>query len=373
MLRKLLLFLLIFIGINGFSQQRILSENAFVSVLTADTGNELYSLFGHTAIRVSDPINGIDVVFNYGTFDFRTPNFYLKFVKGDLQYFVSTSTYEGFVEEYIYENRGVYEQKLNLTQAQKQEIFNHLVAVLSSEEKYYTYKFIDRNCTTMVVEQVESTIKNKISLKVKDAGNANRRILYGYLHEHFYENLGINIMFGCKTDKDLYNLYLPLQFLESIKITKNSVTGQPLTTETATVNPKNNGATPFSFRNSFYSYLLVIIIIALANKRVVYLTWLVICALLGIFLFWAGFYSLHEELSCNYNVMLFNPLLLVLVVFVLARNRKWALITAYTCAAILLAYLLFLLNKVQLLMFLPFIGLNALILWRILKKVKNSH
>ncbi|MDI1256442.1 MAG: DUF4105 domain-containing protein [Flavobacterium sp.] len=370
MRKKLLSFLLFFISISGFSQQRILSENAFISVLTADTGNELYSLFGHTAIRVSDPINGIDVVYNYGTFDFRTPNFYLKFIKGDLQYFVSTSTYEGFVEEYLYEQRGVYEQKLNLTQAQRQQLYDSLNGVLSSESRFYTYKFVDRNCTTMVLEQVEHAIKNKMSLQINDFGKTNRSILYGYLHNHFYENLGINIMFGLKTDRDLYNLYLPLQFMESIKITKNNVTNQPLTNVTTTINPKNNSEMPFSFWNSFYAYLLIILLIALVNKKAVYLTWLVISALLGVFLFWIGSYSLHEELSLNYNIMLFNPLFLVLVFFVLKKNTKWTLLTAYACASILLVYLLLLLNKVQLLMFLPFIGLNGLVLWRVIKKTK---
>ena len=103
---KILLVAVIFFAVtlNPFYSayaRRQLSENAQISVLTCDTGNELYSLFGHTAIRINDPANGIDVVFNYGMFDFRTPNFYLKFIKGDLQYFVSTSSFEDFYADYL--------------------------------------------------------------------------------------------------------------------------------------------------------------------------------------------------------------------------------------------------------------------------------
>ena len=145
------LFLLILLPVAAFAQQT-LSDNAKVSVLTCGKGNELYSLYGHTAVRISDPSSGLDMVYNYGTFDFSTPNFGLKFVKGDLQYFVSTSSFRDFLENYDYEQRSVLEQVLDLPQSKKQELFDRLNRVLSSSERYYTYKFIDRNCTTKVAD-----------------------------------------------------------------------------------------------------------------------------------------------------------------------------------------------------------------------------
>ena len=81
--RKIMFLLLIFNF--SFGQNLQLSKEAQVSVLTCGLGNESYSFFGHTAIRVADPANNIDVVYNYGAFDFRTPNFVAKFAKGDLQ------------------------------------------------------------------------------------------------------------------------------------------------------------------------------------------------------------------------------------------------------------------------------------------------
>jgi hypothetical protein len=97
-----------------------LSENAEITMLTASPGDELYSVFGHSAIRVYDPENGIDAVFNYGTFDFNTPNFYLKFIRGKLLYKLSVSRMEQFVPEYYLEGRAIYEQVLNLTEDEKQ-------------------------------------------------------------------------------------------------------------------------------------------------------------------------------------------------------------------------------------------------------------
>jgi len=91
-----------------------LSQDAQVSVFTCDRGSELYSTFGHTALRINDPNNALDIVYNYGCFDFRTENFYLKFVKGDLQYYVNVTSYEDFVFEYKLDRRQVIEQTLNL-------------------------------------------------------------------------------------------------------------------------------------------------------------------------------------------------------------------------------------------------------------------
>ena len=67
-----------------------------VSVLTCAPGNELYALFGHTALRIVDTITGMDVVYNYGTFDFNDPNFYTKFVRGKLDYYLNPESYVNF-------------------------------------------------------------------------------------------------------------------------------------------------------------------------------------------------------------------------------------------------------------------------------------
>ena len=126
MIKKLLLLLILFFQTIGFSQNPALSEKASVSIFTCGRGNELYSTFGHTAIRIKDSINNLDVVYNYGAFDFRTENFYLKFVKGDLKYFINATSYEDFIFEYQSDNREVIEQTLSFPLAKKQELFELL-------------------------------------------------------------------------------------------------------------------------------------------------------------------------------------------------------------------------------------------------------
>src|SRR5206468_3415667 len=95
-----------------------------ISLLTCSPGEELYSTFGHTAVRVTDSVRGSDIVYNYGTFDDRDPNFYTKFTKGIMLYALSGYSYQEFLQEYSSEKRGVIEQVLALTCAEKQRLSN---------------------------------------------------------------------------------------------------------------------------------------------------------------------------------------------------------------------------------------------------------
>ncbi|MGG7035821.1 MAG: DUF4105 domain-containing protein [Flavobacterium sp.] len=369
---KIFLVLLFFFNFqNTFSQEIKLSDKAFISILTCDSGNELYSLFGHTAIRVCDDTNNIDVVFNYGTFDFRTPNFYLKFIKGDLQYFVSTNSYGEFISDYRYLQRGVYEQKLNLSPAQIQNIYDTLFLSLYSDSRFYTYKFIDRNCTTMVVDKVQDQLKTPLSLQIKDSNKTNRTILYGYLENHFYENLGINIIFGHKTDKIFDKIFLPLQFMESISKSKNG--NLPLSNTTEIVNPKSETPAPFSVWNNIYTYISILAAIVLINRKWLTLGYFIFMGLFGIFLISVGFYSFHSEVEMNYNALLFNPLLLILVYFMIKNNKKWILKTSYINSVLLIIYTLYLINKPNFLMFIPMILTNGILLGKLILNLRKNR
>ncbi len=366
---KIALTIFLITASNAVLSQVQLSNNSEISVLTCDAGQELYSLFGHTALRIKDSTNGIDVVYNYGYFDFRTPNFYMKFVKGDLQYFVAVGPYEDFYPQYVYEQRGVYEQQLNLNITQKQKIFADLNAVLSSENRFYTYKFIDRNCTTMVADLINKNIDTKISTQIEDAKKTNRSILYGYVKHHFYENLGINLLFGAKTDKVFDHAFLPLQLMESIKVSKNN--GRPLLLNANVINIHSADRNPFSWWNNWYTYLLFFALIIIFNKKSIYLTYFIIAGALGLFMLAVGFVSLHDELNLNYNVLLFNPFLLLVVVFVIKNNKKWILRTSYFTLSILLVYILILANKAHFVLFLPIVLAHIFILVRIIRSCKK--
>ncbi|MBP2283019.1 hypothetical protein H4V97_001337 [Flavobacterium sp. CG_23.5] len=362
-LKKISFFILLFLTVNySFGQNLLLSKEGHVSVITCGTGNESYSLFGHTAIRISDPFNNIDVVYNYGAFDFGTPNFVLKFIKGDLQYFAVANSYADFINQYQYEKRSVYEQELNIAPNLKQKLFDNLNTSLASGESHYTYKFIDKNCTSMVVDIINKTLDTVAIVKKTDTDITYRTILYPYFDNHFYEKLGTSIIFGKKVDELGTQIFLPFELQKSLK--KVSFQNQPLARENKTILEFGKEMNT-SWWNNVYTYLLFLGFVILINKKSVAAFYLTIMALLGVFFLFAGFYSFHQELAYNYNMLLFNPILLSLLYLYHTKNRKWLYNLALFNLLSLLIYLVIMINKAHLMIVLPLVITSAVLLVRL--------
>ncbi len=149
-LRTLVFICFVLVTTANRAQIKITDKTTF-SILTCSPGADLYSLFGHTAIRVSDQQNGrfIDLVFNYGTFDY-SDNFYVKFAMGKLDYQLSVSRFGDFQKSYIDEWRGIEEQVLLLDHAQKLHLWELLQSNYQPENQTYRYDFFYDNCSTRV-------------------------------------------------------------------------------------------------------------------------------------------------------------------------------------------------------------------------------
>ena len=362
-LQKIILFLCIVATVHfSFGQNIQLSKNTQVSVITCGTGNESYSLFGHTAIRVLDTDNGIDMVYNYGAFDFDTPNFVMKFIKGDLQYFAVAHSYTDFLEQYRYEKRSVYQQELRIPSPLKQQLYDNLTTSLASGESHYTYKFIDKNCTSMVVDILNSTLDTAAIVKKTDTDISYRTILYPYFDGHFYEKLGTSVIFGTKVDRLGTQIFLPFELQKSLA--KVSFQNQPLAPENKTL-LEYKKETPRSWWNNAYTYVLFLGFIVLINNKKSDLFYLSIMGVLGLFFVFVGFYSLHLELSNNYNALLFNPTLLGLLYFYGTKNKKGIYNLALFNLAALAVYFFLIINKAHLLVVLPLIITSGIILVRL--------
>lgn len=361
-LQKIILFTLFWMSIPlSFSQTISLSKEAEISVLTCGTSTEVYALFGHTAIRVKDKANGIDVVYNYGAFDFGTPNFALKFAKGNLQYFAVANSYTDFITNYSYEKRSVYEQVLRLSATQKQQLFALLNESLLLENREYTYKFIDQNCTSMTVDVINKALTKNIIVKKGDTTTTYRSILFPYFNNHFYEQLGTSILFGTKTDQAGTAIFLPFELKESLD--QIQLGQSPIVKENKTLlefEPKTNP----SWWNNPYTYLIVLAFVLLINKKTTDTIYLASMGVLGIAFIILGLYSTHLELGNNYNILLFNPILFVLLYFAKANNTKWMKYTLTINLIALGIYTLLLLNKAHLWIVAPLIITSAIILVR---------
>ena len=198
------------------SAQR-LSEQARISLLTCTPGEELYARYGHTALRVQDPENDLDEVFNYGIFDFHTEHFYWKFVRGETWYELGAAPMWWFMREYDEEQRPVYEQVLNLTAQQRQAIWRALVINYQPENCKYLYNFVFDNCAMrpywLIAKALGDTIRSDYT---GYTGQTYRRFIRHYTGGLSWANAGINLLFGPKADKPMRSedrLFLPEELM----------------------------------------------------------------------------------------------------------------------------------------------------------------
>lgn len=353
-----------------FAQDPVLSNNAKISVITCDVGNESYSLFGHTALRIQDSINNLDVVYNYGAFDFQTPNFVAKFAKGDLQYFAVANTFTDFISEYLYLKRSVFEQELTISTALKQQLFENLNASLRSGDSQYTYKFIDKNCTSMLVDILNKTLGGAVIVKKENTNISFRSILYPYFDGHFYEQLGTSIIFGTKVDQAGTHLFLPFELMKSLE--KTQYGGTLLAKKTKNIIDEKK-IPEDSWWNNWYSYVLVLGLIVVLNLSLVNQIYFIIAGGIGALFIFLGFYSEHLELANNYNVLLLNPVLIVLA-FILNNKKLTKLRTnlVYFNLGLLAIYLLILINKAHFVIVLPLIATNCYLFIKIILKDRKN-
>lgn len=199
---KKLLLSISFLGLVTVSKAVELSTQAQVSILTCGPGGELYSIFGHTAVRVQDPNTGMDLVFNYGTFDFNTEGFYVKFVRGKLDYMLSASSFNDFIETYKQEDRSVSEQVLLLTFSEKQAVMNFLEQNYKGNNKYYKYDFFYDNCTTRVRDLLSKVLGKSVVWNEKlNVEKSFRTSLDEYIVSMPWVKFGFYLGLGSVTDR----------------------------------------------------------------------------------------------------------------------------------------------------------------------------
>ncbi|MCW5920834.1 MAG: DUF4105 domain-containing protein [Saprospiraceae bacterium] len=180
-----------------------LSDSARVSLMTVAPGEFLYSTFGHSALRILDPANRLDRCYNYGTFDFEQPNFILKFCRGKLLYYLDVEPYRGFERGNLRDQRAMQEQTLNLSQTQKQRLFEVLEENALEENRYYKYDFFYDNCATRIRDVVGLTFDQPIQWDSSRLalGTTMRQLLNPYMTSQPWTHFGMNLGLGYAADR----------------------------------------------------------------------------------------------------------------------------------------------------------------------------
>lgn len=325
------IFLLVFVLSNLFAAAQD-SSRLRISLLTCTPGDELYSLFGHSALRVIDSNAVTDHVYNYGTFNFDDKGFYMKFVRGKLLYYMSIVSFEEFKWDYQSTNRGMTEQVLNLSGEEKQQLKSFLIENLKEENKYYQYDFFFDNCTTRLRDLIIKFKQPTPQLPaVRPTTMRFRQAIHEYLDrgKQPWSKLGIDILLGAKTDgvmKPAEQQFLPDNLLMAIDSNQNGqlvVSTQSLyKLEPATDN--QNWFTPMLF---FVGLLLLFVVLqfTIARKLPLLMAGLdgmlfFLTGLLGVILIFMWFATDHSMTKNNYNLLWALPSHIIISFFI--SNRK---------------------------------------------------
>lgn len=330
-------FVLLFFSTPRLSAQ-VDSCHKRISLLTATPGDLLYSTFGHSALRVTDSVSNRDIVYNYGTFNFEAPNFYLKFIRGKLPFYLSTDRFDDFITEYQEDDRGVTEQVLNLTCAEKTKIQMLLEENMMENNRGYKYDFTFDNCTTRLRDLIEKATDSTVQFgQVLQEKATFRDLIYEYLNKNDkqWSKLGIDILLGSKMDvatTPYQVMFLPDYLMKTLDST--TINKRPLVEEKHSLfkrdyskNEKNNLEHPFFL----FVFLFVIIAFLSFSKNSFIQKFLAsldgvlffITGLLGILLIFMWFGTDHIMCRNNYNLLWAWPMNVV-AAFYIHSKKGWA-------------------------------------------------
>jgi len=319
-----------------------------ISVLTIGEGTELVDAFGHTAIRVKDLELKNDLVFNFGVYDFDSPNFYSNFVEGRPEYKLGIQNYDNAIQNYIRQKRYIVEHKLNLDQNSSKIIIDFLIE--KSNDPYYIYDYFRDNCTTRIADIVIDKTDNKFKDdKLESKANLSYRdLIHAKINENSWAAVGIDLCLGAIIDKKINTretFFLPENFMNYLNIY-----GTDIIKKNIIYSPESE----IRYRENFPPPLLINLILSLIivaftifnyksnkwNKSLDTLIFL-ITGSIGILIIYLWFFSNHFAGAQNFNFLWAFPLNFALI-FAIYKNKipNWSV--GYIKLLIILIILLFL-------------------------------
>jgi len=334
--------LFIFFVIQLQKAQVNLSVYSEISIITAGPGDELYEKFGHSAIRIKDPVLNLDIIYNYGIFDFNAPNFYTNFAQGKMYYLLAKYDFKYFLNTYKKEKRWVKQQVLNLNQQQKQAYFNYLETNALKENATYLYDPFFNNCATKLRDITKYVFKNDVQFKNKDIGDYKslRNLMNQELYFNSWGNLGINLIAGIILDekrKSEAYMYLPDYvysiFKNATVKSNNDKNKQLVLREDVLLNFKEKSNSKFNLFSPIILFTLIAFIGVFITykdfknkKRTKIADFLVFftTGFVGLILVYLWVFSSHKTAPNNFNILwAFLPNLIL--AFKLSKNisKTW--------------------------------------------------
>jgi hypothetical protein len=341
MKKKILtLLVLCFFSITKNNAQVQLSVYSEVSIVTAGPGEELYEKFGHSAIRIKDPLLKLDLIYNYGVFDFNAPNFYSNFAEGTMYYILARYDFKYFLASYKRDKRWLKQQVLNLNQVEKQQFFQYLENNALAENATYLYDPFFDNCATKLRDVTKVVLNDTVVLNSEKITNNKtlRALMNQEIYWNTWGNFGINLIAGTILDvkrNQLAYTYLPdyiFKTFENGKIKRQGQLKALVKREDTLLNFEeiSSATNLFSPLNIFTFLLIMVLFItfrdAKNNKRTTSLDFIIffVTGLMGLILAYLWLFSSHKTAPNNFNVLwAFLPNLVVAFFMLKGIAKKW--------------------------------------------------
>lgn len=327
----------LFMGV-AFSVQSQSTDSIRFSLLTCAPGTEIYSLFGHTAIRYENYTRRIDVAFNYGMFSFNTPNFIFRFVAGETDYQLGITPYSYFEAEYAMRGSSVYQQVLNLTQSEKERLLTILENNYLPENRIYRYNYFYDNCTTRARDKIEECIEGKVVYPDSLSGKSYRSIVHEFTAGSPWNEFGIDLCLGAEADKEInkrqqmFSPFYMKYYASNAYIVDAGGTRRPLILdETKIVDVEPEEVQPgFILSPLMCGALFLALCVVMAwgqwKTQRIWLGWDIVLyglqGLAGCIIAFLFFFSVHPTVGSNWLLILFNPIPLLYLPFMVYKAVK---------------------------------------------------
>ena len=335
-IRIFLSLLIIWGSMLSYAQKR---DSIQFSLLTCSPGTEIYSLFGHTAIRYQNFTQNQDIVFNYRMFSFSSPNFIYRFVKGETDYQLGVNDFRSFEAEYMFRGSSVYQQILNLTYEEKLELQNLLFTNYLPQNRVYRYNYFYDNCTTRARDQIEKCIDGNVEYPTSVPDKTFRGIIHEFTKGFDWEEFGIDLCLGAGADKpigirqQMFSPFYMRSFAESAFIKDENGNTRPLVLKEEVIVDADTvdvagSSLPFSpiACATFFLFLNVVIAFVQIVRKKIYWFWDLILylsqGLAGCIIAFLFFFSIHPTVDSNWLILLFNPIPLFYLPFMVYNDIK---------------------------------------------------
>ena len=313
------------------------ADSIRVSLLTCSPHDEIYSLYGHTAIRYEDKASKTDIVVNYGMFSFKKPFFVARFVLGLTDYEMGIQDFNDFCYEYQYFGSQVTQQEINLTPEEKGQLLKALQDNYANA-RVYRYNYFYNNCTTKARDIILKSINGKIEYKnAIDKSVSFRDLIHGCNANYSWASFGNDLLLGFKADMQTTReeqQFLPDNLMRDFgqaKIVSADGSARPLVKNTEIIVKGNDyaiaGKTKVTPQFVFITLLLLIAAIVVAEfktkKRFLWvdISLLLSSGLAGLILF-VMLFSEHPTTSTNLQIFILCPLNLYWAIYIIKNKRN---------------------------------------------------